>query len=205
MQIMKERLGPLGTNTYLVRDEQSGEAMLIDPAAAGERLQQMLLGQQQAIKYIVATHGHSDHVAGLAAAKALTGARILIHLSDAPMLQDVDNVVSRYLGVTEQLPPADGTLVEGDRLQIGSLSFQVMHTPGHTPGGICLLGHGLLFSGDTLFAGSVGRYDLEGGDLSQLQASLGRLRDLPEETAVYPGHGPETTIGSEKQHNRFLK
>ncbi len=205
MQISKERLGPLGTNTYLVLDEQSGEALLIDPAAAGERLRQMLAGQERAVKYIVATHGHSDHVAGLALAKELTGARILIHLADAPMLQDVDNVVSRYLGVTEQLPAADGTLVEGDVLQVGNLSFSVMHTPGHTPGGICLLGEGVLFSGDTLFAGSIGRYDLDGGDLGKLQASLSKLRNLPEETVVYPGHGPETTIGSERLHNRFMK
>jgi len=205
MQVVKERLGPLGTNTYLVRDEQHGEAMLIDPAAAGERLRQMLAGQEKTIKYIVATHGHSDHVAGLALAKELTGARILIHLADAPMLQDVDNVVSRYLGVTEQLPAADGMLTEGDVLHIGSLRFSIMHTPGHTPGGICLLGEGVLFSGDTLFAGSIGRYDLDGGDFSRLQTSLNRLRDLPEETVVYPGHGPETTIGTEKQHNRFLR
>lgn len=205
MQIIKERLGPLGTNTYLLWDELSGESLLIDPAGPVERVRQLLAQSPGQVKYILTTHGHADHVAGLAGAKALTEAPILTHFLDAEMLKDADNSVSRYVGVTEPLPPADVLLGGGEELYLGGLRFDVLHTPGHTAGGICLLGNGVLFSGDTLFAGSIGRYDLPGGDLNALQASLLRLKQLPDATVVYPGHGPATTIGEEKLHNRWLR
>jgi glyoxylase-like metal-dependent hydrolase (beta-lactamase superfamily II) len=205
MQIKQERMGPLGTNTYLVWDEVSGEAILIDPAGPADRVRELLSGCPGQVKYILTTHGHADHVAGLKAAKELTGASILTHFQDAGMLQDTNDSISHYVGIAEPLPKPDVLLGGGEELYLGALRFEVLHTPGHTAGGICLFGHGLLFSGDTLFAGSIGRYDLPGGDFNALQASLLRLRELPEDTVVYPGHGPATTIGAEKLHNRFLR
>lgn len=205
MQVNKSRLGPLGTNTYLVWDEPSGEGMLIDPAGQRESTRQLLAGFTGTVKYIVVTHGHADHVAGLKAAKELTNANILIHFLDAEMLKDTDDTVSHYVGITEPLPLPDVLLVGEEDLYLGSLHFRVLHTPGHTAGGVCLFGAGVLFSGDTLFAGSIGRYDLPGGDFNALQASLLKLKELPDPTRVFPGHGPETTIDEEKQHNRFMQ
>lgn len=205
MQVKKSRLGPLGTNTYLVWDELSGEGMLIDPAGHLERIKQLLADFAGTVKYIVITHGHADHVAGLKAAKELTNANILTHFLDAEMLKSTDDTVSHYVGITEPLPLPDVLLRGGEDLYLGHLHFRVLHTPGHTAGSVCLLGDGVLFSGDTLFAGSVGRYDLPGGDFNALQVSLLRLKELPEDTHVFPGHGPESTMSDEKEHNRFLQ
>lgn len=205
MQIKKQRMGPFGTNCYLVWDQASGEGMLLDPAGRPQRIEEILQGFAGKLKYVVLTHGHADHVAGLGTVKAKTGAPILMHADDAPMLQDNDDVVARYVGIEKALPLPDQLLRGGEQLQLGDLQFTVLHTPGHTPGGICLFGNGVLFSGDTLFAGSIGRYDLPGGDLATLRRSLANLMQLPEATVVYPGHGPETTIAEEKASNRFLK
>lgn len=205
MQIEVMRMGPLGTNCYLVHDEQTGEGLLIDPAGRQERIEEIIRAFPGSIKYIVNTHGHADHIAGNGSAKLLTGADILIHRLDAAMLKDREDSVSRYLGITEDLPEADLLLTGGETIHVGNMSFKVMHTPGHTEGGICLHAEGVLFSGDTLFAGSIGRFDLPGGDYDALQASLLKLRELPDETIVYPGHGPETTIGHEKANNRYMR
>jgi len=198
-------MGPLGTNCYLVWDEVSNEGMLIDPAGRPERIAEILADFHGKVKYIVLTHGHADHVAGVKAAKAKTGAPILIHAADAPMLLDYENMIARYMGISEPLPTADKELSGGEKLQLGSCEFEVLHTPGHTEGGICLLGEGVLFSGDTLFAGSYGRYDLPGGNWGKLQDSLSSLLALPGETLVYPGHGEATTIAREQENNRFVR
>ncbi len=205
MQIQTLRMGPLGTNTYLVYDDQTGDGMLIDPAGKQEKIEEILRAFPGSVKYIVNTHGHADHVAGNAAAKLLTGADILIHRFDAEMLKDREDTVSRYLGVTDDLPDADILLSGGETVYVGSIRFDVLHTPGHTEGGICLFGNGVLFAGDTLFAGSIGRFDLPGGDYTALQASLLKLKQLPDDTVVYPGHGPVTTIGQEKATNRYMR
>ncbi len=204
MQIKKQRMGPLGTNCYLVWDEASQEAMLIDPAGRKERICEFLDGFTGQVKYIVLTHGHPDHVSGVKAAKEITQAPALIHRLDAPMLDEHDNMIARYLGITEPLPQADRLLEGGEKLQLGKLTFEVIHTPGHTEGGIVLFGEGVLFSGDTLFAGSIGRYDLPGGNWEVLKDSLRRLMTLPSDTVVYPGHGEATSIAEELVHNRYL-
>lgn len=205
MQIKKQRMGPLGTNCYLVWEQASQEAMLIDPAGRPERIAEILDGFTGTVKYIVLTHGHADHVGGLKAAKECTQAPALIHRLDAPMLAEHDNMVARYVGITEPLPEPDQLLMGGEKLQLGELEFEVMHTPGHTEGCVVVFGEGVLFSGDTLFAGSIGRYDLPGGNWDKLQASLQRLVALPADTVVYPGHGEATTIAEELVHNRFLR
>jgi len=204
MQIRKQRMGPLGTNCYLVWDEVSNEGMLIDPAGRRERILEILEGFTGQIKYIVLTHGHPDHVSGVQATKEITQAPALIHRLDAPMLTDHDNMIARYLGITEPLPPADRLLDGGENLRLGKLVFEVIHTPGHTEGGIVLFGEGVLFSGDTLFAGSIGRYDLPGGNWEELKESLRRLMKLPVDTVVYPGHGEASSIAEELVHNRYL-
>lgn len=205
MRIRKQRMGPLATNTYLVWDEESQEAILIDPAGKPAQITQILEGFSGKVKYILLTHGHPDHVAGLAAAKEQTGAPILIHRLDVVQLENFEGMVARYMGIEEPLPPADQALKGGETLSLGQLSFQVLHTPGHTEGGIVLFGHGVLFAGDTLFAGSIGRYDLPGGNGHTLQNSLQQLMALPADTKVYPGHGQSTTILKEKTTNRYIE
>lgn len=204
MQIKTQRMGPLGTNCYLVWDEASQAAMLIDPAGRPERIAEILQDFTGTVKYIILTHGHADHIGGLKAAKELTQAPILVHQADAHMLEDHEGMIARYVGITEPLPEADQLLHGGEKLQLGELTFEVIHVPGHTEGGIVVFGQGVLFSGDTLFAGSIGRYDLPGGNLELLQASLKNLMELPGETIVYPGHGESTTILQERQHNPYL-
>lgn len=205
MQIRKQRMGPLGTNCYLVWEQASQEAMLIDPAGHPDKIAEILDGFAGQVKYIVLTHGHPDHVGGVKAAKEQTQAPALIHRLDAPMLLEHDNMIARYIGITEPLPEPDQQLDGGEKLQLGNLAFTVIHTPGHTAGGIVLFGEGVLFSGDTLFAGSIGRYDLEGGDWNKLQASLRNVAALPAATVVYPGHGDATTIAEELVNNRFIR
>ena len=178
--------------------------MIIDPAdEAGEILKSVEeLGLE--IKFIVLTHGHPDHVGALKEIKEATGAEVAIHTDDAESLQQ--QYLGFLFGLSYQIPPPPERLFkDGDSIDIGDLHFGVIHTPGHTPGGICLLGHGVLFSGDTLFNYGIGRYDLPGGNYSQLMDSLQtKLMVLPDDTIVYPGHGPDTTIGTERRGNPFL-
>jgi len=198
-------VGPLASNCYIVGSEATKEGMIIDPADEADEILQSVKESGLKISLIVLTHGHPDHVAALKETKEATGAEVVIHTDDAESLQQ------QFLGFLFGLsypapPPADRLLKDGDSIDIGDLHFSVLHTPGHTPGGICLLGHGVLFSGDTLFNYGIGRYDLPGGDYSQLMDSLQtKLMGLPDDTIVYPGHGPDTTIGTERQGNPFLQ
>lgn len=197
-------VGPLGVNCYLVGDEATREAMVIDPAADAGIILQNIEELGLKIKLIVLTHGHSDHVAALKEVKEATGAEIAVHSGDSeyPHQQGLAFLLGLQCPTP---PPPDRLLKNSDSIDIGGLHFEVMHTPGHTPGGICLYGHGLLFSGDTLFNYGIGRYDLPGGDYALLMNSLrATLMSLPDETIVYPGHGPKTTIGAERRDNPFL-
>lgn len=205
MILKKLVLGQLATNCYIAGCESTGKGMIVDPADEAGQILKVVQELGLEIKVIVLTHGHPDHIAALKKVKETTGAEIAIHTDGAESLQQ------QYLGVAfglayEKPPPPDRLLKETDKITIGELDFQVMHTPGHSPGSICLLGDGVLFSGDTLFNHGIGRYDLPGGDYSQLMNSLRtRLMALPDETIVYAGHGPDTTIGFERQSNPFLQ
>ena len=205
MILKKLVLGQLATNCYIVGCESTREGMIVDPADEAGQILKFVKELGLEIKVIVLTHGHPDHIAALKEVKEATGAEIAIHDDDAEFLQH------QYLGFAFGLsyqapPPPDRLLQEDDSITIGELHFRVIHTPGHSPGSLCLLGHGALFSGDTLFNYGIGRYDLPGGDYRQLMDSLQtRLMALPDETMVYPGHGPDTTIGFERQGNSFLQ
>ena len=157
------------------------------------------------MRSIVNTHGHVDHIVANRALKKRTGAEILIHRADGEMLIDARKNFSSMLAVPVTSPPADRLLEGGDVIQVGDLELKVAFTPGHSPGGISLLGDGMVFTGDTLFAGSIGRWDFPGASYNLLLASVrNKLLVLDDETVVYPGHGPATTIGEEKRYNPFF-
>lgn len=205
MKIHSFTIGPLETNAYLVVDEGSRHALLIDPGLESEGIYDVLLEERLELSAILNTHGHFDHVSGNAFFKAKTGKPVLIHLDDVTLMSQAAVQALAYGFQVSTPPPPDRLLAEGDEVVIGDTRFQVLHTPGHTPGGICLYGEGVVFVGDTLFAGSIGRTDVPGGSHEGLLASIrGKLLSLPDETAVFPGHGPPTTIGSERVHNPFL-
>ena len=195
----------LGTNTWLLWDEDSREAWLIDPAAPSEELLARIKALGLKVNLLVNTHGHGDHIGGNAWFKAALGASVLIHPADAPMLTDNRRNFSEYLGIPLRLDPPDLLAADGQLLRLGAHSVRVIHTPGHTPGGICLLVDKFLFSGDTLFQQSIGRTDFPGGNHAQIVASIHRLFALPDDTVVFPGHGPRTSIGLEKRSNPFVR
>jgi len=205
MILKKLVVGPLASNCYIVGSASTKEGMIIDPADEAEEILQSIKELGLKISLIVLTHGHPDHVGALKEIKEATGAEVAIHTDDAESLQQQS--LGFLFGLSYPAPPPpDRLLKDEDSIDIGDLHFGVLHTPGHTPGGICLLGHGVLFSGDTLFNYGIGRYDLPGGDYNQLMDSLRtKLMGLPDDTIVYPGHGQETTIGAERRGNPFLQ
>lgn len=201
MNIKTLAVGPLETNCHIVWGETSKLAMIIDPGDEPDRIMEYAEGLD--IKYIVLTHAHFDHAGAVPEIKLATGAHIAFHPADMEAYRSVSEQAAFWGFQSDPMPEPDLMLAEGDKLDIGELSFRVLHTPGHSPGGICLFGEGTLFSGDTLFKGSVGRTDLPGGDMEQLKASFRRLLELPLETRVLPGHGPESTISEESRFNFF--
>lgn len=210
MQLRRLTVGLLGTNCYLVACEKTLNAMVIDPGfrgGEGEKILEEIDRQDLRIKFIVNTHGHMDHISGNGMLKQATGAEILIHKNDASMLVDPRKNLSRMLGLTVISPPADRLLSEGDIVEVGLLQLEVVHTPGHSSGSISLYceSEGVVFTGDTLWAGTVGRTDLADSSFKDLMCSLrDKLMILPDHTIVYPGHGEITEIGREKRENPFL-
>lgn len=188
MIIRQLKLGGMDNFSYLVGCEKTLQAVVIDPGANVKRILSEAERQKLKIAFIVNTHGHADHTAGCAELKRLTGARVIIHALEA-----------------DAVPDADILWADESELKVGELTFNVLHTPGHTPGGICLYAEGNLFTGDTLFVGDSGRTDLPGGHRPTLGASIRRLMQLPDATVVWPGHdyGPtkSSTLGWEKRHN----
>jgi len=204
MILRKMELGDFGSNCYLVGDEDTKEGMIIDPGDDGSSIMKQVKALGLSIKIIVLTHSHIDHVGGLADVKKATGAVIAIHENEAPFLLKQPRLME-FMPPTPPSPPADRLLKDGDMIKVGKLKFKVLHTPGHTSGGICLLGDGVVFTGDTLFNFSIGRADFPGSDYDQeMQSIRSKLMTLPDETRVYPGHGPATTIGTERKGNPFI-
>jgi glyoxylase-like metal-dependent hydrolase (beta-lactamase superfamily II) len=202
-------VGPLQCNCTILGDPGSGEAIVVDPGDEVEKVLAALRRHGLRCAVILNTHAHIDHVGANHALREASGARLMMHEADLPLYDNL-RVQSQWLGGLIPEPPRaelDGHVDHGDRVGVGEVAVQVLHTPGHTPGSICFrVGEeALVLTGDTLFAGSIGRTDLWGGDFEQEIASIRRhLLPLDAATRVIPGHGPETTIGWEKQHNPFL-
>lgn len=198
-------VGPLQVNCYLLVCQKSRQAMVIDPGEEGARILQLAKSEGVVISKVVNTHGHFDHIGANRQLIDATGAELMIHAADLPLLQNASKHAEAYGLAVDASPEPDRLLAQGDTIELGELTFSVFHVPGHSPGGICLLSNGHLFVGDVLFAGSVGRTDLPGGDSDALVEGIReRLFTLPEETVVHPGHGPDTTIGRERRTNPFV-
>ncbi len=205
MIIKKLAVGPIMANCFIVGCNQTREAAVIDPGDEADRILLALAELKLTVKQIINTHGHFDHVGANKRMRAATGAPILIHALDAPMLSTLARSAAAWGMSAENSPAPDRFLEEGDTIEFGSIRFRIIHTPGHTPGGVSLFADGRLFAGDTLFAGSVGRTDFPGGDFEVLKSSIQKkLFILGDEVQVFTGHGPETTIGEEKRHNPFV-
>ncbi|GAB4273334.1 MAG: MBL fold metallo-hydrolase [Coriobacteriia bacterium] len=202
MRVTRLTVGPLSTNCFIVRDDSAGPAVVVDPGGDVERLLSSLDGVPVALA--VLTHGHFDHLGAAGGLVAATGCRLAMHADDARQAQDPVANGSLLFGYEEAAPAPDIILSEGDTVEAGDLRLEVVHMPGHTPGGIGLLGEDHLFCGDSVFAGSVGRTDLPGGDARVLRQTIERVAALPDETVLHPGHGPDTTVGEERRRNPFF-
>ena len=201
-------VGPFASNCYIVGSEATKEGMIIDPGAEAAAILDTVSQLGLTIKLIVATHSHVDHIMALRQVKEATGAPFAIHEAESggKLMQGMARMMSMATGGSGEPPPKpDKLLKEGDYIDIGDLSFRVLHTPGHSLGGMSIYGHGVVFSGDTLFNFGIGRTDFPGCSHQVLIDSIkNKLMTLPDETVVLPGHGPETTIDVERKYNPFL-
>lgn len=197
-------VGAFQENCFLVADPESREAVLIDPGDEAGRLLDAVVAERCTLTAIWVTHAHLDHVGGIAAVKRAIDVPVWLHPLDRPIYDRASDSGARYGLVVENPPPPDHDLADGDEMTVGGLRFSVMHVPGHAPGHVAFVGHGVVFGGDCLFAGSIGRTDLPLSNGADLLKSLQRFAALPADTVVYAGHGPATTIGEELRSNPFL-
>ena len=209
MILKKLVVGPFASNCYIVGSEQTKEGMIIDPGDEAKQILEGVKDLELNIKFIVVTHGHIDHVGASKEVREATEAEVAIHSDDAEFISGQGGLLQSMMisGLSYPAPSSPDRLLKGeDSLDFGDWHFLVLHTPGHSLGGICLLGQGAVFTGDTLFNYGIGRYDLPGGNYSQLMSSIHtKLMVLPDDTIVYPGHGPDSTIGAERRGNPFLR
>lgn len=197
--------GAFQENCYIVSDPDTRDAVLVDPGEEVDLFTRRIEYERLNLRAVWLTHAHLDHIAGVARVVELTEVPVYLHPDDRPLYDGVEQQ-GAWLGVgAERPPPPNHDLAHGDKLDVGTCTFEVRHVPGHSPGGVAFVGGGLVISGDALFDGSIGRTDLPGGDGNTLLASIReQLMTLPDETVVYSGHGPETTIGHERRTNPFL-
>lgn len=204
MQIQCFEVGPLPTNCYFLTDEATGKTAVIDPGAYDTQVRQAAAKHDVAL--ILLTHAHFDHIMGVGDLVAQTGAKVYLDAADADMAKDPRRNLSGMMNLGRVKPfTLDVLLHDGDTFSLGSLQIRVLHTPGHTPGGCCYLVEDAIFAGDTIMGGSVGRTDFPGGDYRALMASLQRIKALPGDWHIYPGHGPETTLDWERRNNPYLE
>jgi len=198
-------VGQLGVNCYIPYCEQTRQCAIVDPGDNADKILGLIEENNLKIKYILLTHGHFDHIGAVNELKELTGAQVAVHPEDSDMIMDPGKNLSSFVGGEPIKVSADLMVEDGMALQIGNITLKAVHTPGHTKGGVSYLGEGLLFTGDTLFAGSVGRTDLPGGSHHTLIKSIKeKLLILDDDLIVYPGHGPKSTLGQERASNPYL-
>lgn len=203
--VITGRESGLFENCYIVRNAGESSAAVIDPGDGEQAIMTQLDKLGLGVSHILLTHGHADHMAAAGALRERYGAKIAIHTEDADMLSHPSRNLCAFLGCDVNLGEADILLDDGDVVDAGGLSFRVMHTPGHTHGGICYIADDVMFSGDTLFAGSIGRTDFPGSDWDEMSHSLALLKNLQKDYTVYPGHGEATTLEREKRTNPFMQ
>ena len=204
MKVIQMELGNFATNTYIVYDEDLN-AVIIDPAAEAKKIISTMEKNNLKPKFVILTHGHPDHVGALYELKEKYNLKVYINEKDQEMLQTNSTYFGPMLGLDIRDVKGDFYLKDGQELSLGDLKFKIIETPGHTKGGVCILIENILFSGDTLFLGSMGRTDFPGGDEKEIFSSLKKLMQLPDETIVLPGHGPKTTIGYERKYNPYVR
>lgn len=200
-------VGQLGVNCFILADPETKDGVVVDPGDESGAILELVRAKGVKVKYILNTHGHFDHIGGNLKLVEATGATLMIHRGDEPFLSRASLSARNYGLKADDSPSPAAYLEDGQSITFGSIELKVIHTPGHTPGGVCLHipSEGVLISGDTLFAESIGRTDLPGGSTEQLVTSIRtKLLVLPDETRVYPGHGPATTIAHEKRYNPYL-
>ncbi len=205
MIVKKLTVGPLEENCYIISDETTKQAIVVDPGDEPDRIIELVENDGLKITSIICTHAHFDHIGAAGDIKRATGAQLLLHRDDIELYDGAKDQAAFWGLDIHDIPLPDGYLEEGSVLDVGNMTFRVLHTPGHSPGGICLYGEGIVITGDTLFRDSVGRTDFQGGDMAKLRKSFKRLLELPEETTVLSGHGSDTTIGRERRENLFAK
>ncbi len=204
MKITALTVGAFQENCYLVRDDETRKAVLVDPGAEPERIVEMVKQSGATLEAIWLTHGHIDHIGGIAGVRRHWKVPVSLHPADEPLYARGEMQAAFYGIPFEQPDPADRDFAEGDAARVGTLEFRVMHMPGHSPGHVVFVGHDVMLGGDLLFAGSIGRTDLPLSNPAHMEESLERLGALDDGTTVYPGHGPETTLGTERATNPFL-
>ncbi|SKC70110.1 MBL fold metallo-hydrolase [Maledivibacter halophilus] len=206
MYIERVVTGIYAANCYLLGCEKTNEAAVIDPGGDADDILKKINKNVLDVKYIILTHGHGDHIGAVREIKEKTGAKILIHSKDEALLKDAEKNLSSLMSGPDVSLTADRLLNDGDIVDVGELELKIIHTPGHTPGGISIKVEDVLITGDTLFAGSIGRTDFEGGSFEKIIKSIkNKLLIYDDSTKVLPGHGPASTIGNERAKNPFLR
>ncbi|WP_420264185.1 MBL fold metallo-hydrolase [Candidatus Magnetominusculus dajiuhuensis] len=203
MAVGRITVGQLEVNCYIVSDDATKEAIVIDPGDEPDRILGYIAEKGLVLVKIVCTHTHFDHIGALPELKEASKASLQMHKDELAVYKMAKDMAAVWGFQIDTMPAPDVFLTDGSEVAVGGVSFKVLHTPGHTPGGMCLFGNGIVITGDTLFAGSVGRTDLPGGSMSALKASFKRLMTLPPDTKVLPGHGPASTIANELRDNFF--
>ena len=204
MKVIPVMTGALLENAYIATDGDSGTAIVIDPGDDARKIEEQIDRLGLEVSYILLTHGHADHIGAVDELRKRYHAKVAVHEKDAEMLTSGTANLSSFMGRPFSIGPADILLKDGDTINAGNLTLRVLHTPGHSQGSVCFLGNGVLFSGDTLFEGSIGRTDFPGSNMEEMRASLQRLKELAEDYDVYPGHGALTTLGREKAMNPYM-
>ncbi|PWM78619.1 MAG: MBL fold metallo-hydrolase [Phascolarctobacterium sp.] len=206
MKILAMEVGAIATNCYIVINEKTHHAVVIDPGGNADRIMAALEKENAVVDAIFLTHGHGDHIMALGDVKARTGAPIYISEADAPLLNDPSKSLAAFMGDKYSPATADKFFADGDEVEAAGIKFKIMATPGHTPGGVCIMTGDVVFCGDTVFAESIGRTDFPGGSYKQLLQSIkDKILPLDDNVKLLPGHGPSTTVGWERRRNPFLQ